>query len=153
MPRLIRHTLLTVAAILAATLFTSRAEPQAPTVTVTLTFAVPFTLRNLHPEITRLSQNCTVKVGGSSYQTRATGGITPLYIPDLPKSTDGTISGTHTQAWLVTIPADAGGKQGTYECLLVGQTDAAVAANFSNGHPDPRFNVAAPDRVTGSFVW
>lgn len=147
MSRLTRHTLFTVATILAPALFTTRTEAQTQVVKVTL--VVPFTLRNLHPEIKEIALNCQIFGANSPPQLQPSWRQIPSYQPTTP----GTFEGTLTQSVNATVPADSGGKGGSYSCSLQGRTATGTMGYLSPGAVDLRFKVLSPSSVGGTFVW
>lgn len=152
MLRTLRLTLPIIAAILASGL--DAAAQTSSTVDVQLTLSVPFTFRNLHPEITALSADCRVSM--DSAQTEIVGfGITqPVAVSKFTKSTDGVVAGTIALDVPVKPPAGAGGRRGFYDCRLKGSAPGGPGPRaFEPQSMDRRFAVVGAYNVRGSFVW
>lgn len=156
MSRIANRTFLAVAVVLAMPLFTARAEAQVPTTAVTMNFTIPITLRDLDTRITRIRPWCSLRLGTEPVSTGLGLSGNWVLISHLSKSEDGRVAGTITASGSVDVPADAGGKQGAYECVLEGWMDATNATSitgfFAVTAPIP-FKVVAADYAAGSFVW
>jgi hypothetical protein len=137
---------------------------QSAPVQVAMSFKVPVTLRNIHPEITRISVSCSASIYTTTTSgSFAGGGQTSKLLSAMQRAADGSYSGEFNVAFTATVPADASGKRGQYGCRTEGclssgslQYYGGSCGPFSTGHPEePRLRVLAPAPGVSSveFIW
>lgn len=152
MSRVVRHSLLAVGACVGAIFAPALAAAQA-TQTVTFNFTVPVNVNRLHPAVTTVRPYCIVRLQGGALPVASE--ATPDWVPvaELPKSV--------SMRYDMTVPADAGGKSGSYTCRLsaqaapFGSSASATQGPLSRSAQDVRLKTMpiVSDSVTGTFTF